>query len=225
MRLWKIIMSFNLIDINNWARKDYYIHYMHELRCTYSLTANINITGVRTAVKSMNKKIYPAQIYMLTTIVNRYQEFRMNIDTDGNLGYWDELNPSYTIFNKDKETFSSIWTMYSTSFMQFYESCISDIAYYSSATNLIPKPNEPLNTFNISCLPWVSFTGFNLNVYTDGCYLPPIFTIGKFIEQDEEVLMPLAIQVHHSVCDGFHVGRFINALQEWADNYDEWLYR
>lgn len=216
-------MSFNLIDINNWVRKEYYNHYMHKVCCTYSVTSNIDITGVRTALKSMNKKIYPAQIYMLTTVVNRYQEFRMNIDSNGNLGFWDELNPSYTIFNKEKELFSSIWTIHSDSFIQFYENCISDIDCYSSAENLMPKPDHPLNTFNISCLPWTSFTGFNLNVYTDGSYLPPIFTIGKFIEQDNKVLMPLSVQVHHSVCDGFHVGRFTNALQELANNYNDWL--
>ncbi|MDW2797671.1 CatA-like O-acetyltransferase [Clostridium boliviensis] len=145
----------------------------------------------------------------------------MSINADGNLGFWDEINPSYTIFNKEKEMFSSIWTMYSTSFIQFYENCISDTARYSNAVNLTPKPNEPLNTFNISCLPWVSFTGFNLNVFTDGCYLPPIFTIGKFIEQDKKVLMPLSVQVHHSVCDGYHVGRFVNALQDFADSYND----
>ena len=218
-------MSFNLIDINNWARKEYYNHYMHKVCCTYSVACNIDITGVRTALKSMNKKIYPAQIYMLTTVVNQYQEFRMNIDTDGNLGYWDELNPSYTIFNKEKELFSSIWTIHSHSFIQFYKNCISDIDCYSSAENLMPKPDQPLNTFNISSLPWTSFTGFNLNLYTDGSYLPPIFTIGKFIEQDNKVLMPLSVQVHHSVCDGFHVGRFANALQELANNYNDWLYK
>lgn len=149
----------------------------------------------------------------------------MNINTDGKLGFWDELNPCYTIFNKEKEVFSSIWTTYSSSFIKFYENCISDIACYSNTTNLMPKPDEPLNSFNISCLPWTSFTGFNLNVYTDGCYLPPIFTIGRFIEQDKKILMPLSIQVHHSVCDGFHVGRFINSLQDLADTYNDWLYQ
>lgn len=218
-------MGFNLIDIDNWARKDYYNHYINNVRCTYSLTANIDITAVLTALKNLNKKIYPTQIYMLASIVNRYQEFRMNIDKNGNLGFWDILNPSYTIFNKEKETFSSIWTMYNTSFIKFYEDCISDIVQYSNSTNIAPKPNEPENTFNISSLPWTSFTGFNINVFSDGCYLPPIFTMGKFIEQDNKILMPLAIQVHHSVCDGFHVGRFINALQEFADDYNDWLYK
>lgn len=31
--------------------------------------------------------------------------------------------------------------------------------------------------------------------------------MGKYYTQGDKVLMPLAIQVHHAVCDGFHVGR------------------
>ncbi|MCD7935453.1 MAG: type A chloramphenicol O-acetyltransferase, partial [Tannerellaceae bacterium] len=217
-------MSFNLINIEEWDRRDYYRHYMQEVCCTYSLTTNIEITGLRAAVKQMGIKIYPVQIYMIATIVNRYKEFRMNTNPDGELGYWDELNPSYTIFNKSSETFSSIWTLYNRMFPLFYSECLKDMDTYSQATCLQPKPNEPVNSFNLSCLPWVNFTGFNINVFTDGCYLPPIFTLGKFVEQDDKVFMPLSIQVHHAVCDGFHVGRFINSLQELSSDYNLWLY-
>lgn len=45
-------------------------------------------------------------------------------------------------------------------------------------------------------------------------YLLPIFTIGKYFEQNGIIRLPIAIQVHHAVCDGFHVGRFIEELQE-----------
>lgn len=172
----------------------------------------------------MNKKIYPVQIYMIASIVNQYKEFRMDINSYGELGYWDEVNPSYTVFNKDNETFSSIWTDYSRVFSQFYDSCIADMDNYSQSTFLKPKQNEPLNSFTISSLPWVNFTGFNVNVFNEGRYLPPIFTIGKFIETEDSVLMPLSIQVHHAVCDGFHVGRFVQSLQDLSFNHKDWLF-
>ncbi|MCD7900621.1 MAG: chloramphenicol acetyltransferase [Bacteroides sp.] len=147
----------------------------------------------------------------------------MDTNTDGKLGYWEEVNPSYTVFNKNSETFSSIWTNYNRIFSQFYDSCTNDINGYSKSTSLKPKPNEPSNSFTISSLPWVNFTGFNINVFNEGSYLPPIFTIGKFIEIDNKILMPLSIQVHHAVCDGFHMGRFIQSLQDISTNYKEWL--
>jgi len=216
-------MKFNQIDIEKWDRKEYYIHYMNQLPCTYSITTNIDITNMLSAIKKAGKKIYPVQIYIIASIVNQYKEFRMNINPHGDLGYWDEVNPSYTIFNKSSETFSSIWTTYNRDFNLFYNSCIKDIDKYSESISLMPKPDEPINTFTISSLPWVNFTGFNINVFNEGNYLPPIFTMGKFVETNNTVLMPVSIQVHHAVCDGFHVGRFINSLQELVSNFEEWL--
>ena len=56
--------------------------------------------------------------------------------------------------------------------------------------------------------------GFNLNLPTVTNYLLPIFSTGKHFEQNGKVWLPMAIQVHHAVCDGFHVGRFTQELQE-----------
>lgn len=86
-----------------------------------------------------------------------------------------------------------------------------------------PKLNEPTNTFPISSIPWVSSTGFNLNIYNDGTYLVPIFTIGKYFKQDNKILIPMSIQVHHAVCDGCYTSRFINEVQELALNCQTWL--
>ena len=73
-----------------------------------------------------------------------------------------------------------------------------------------------LGFYNIMfpCCPWESFDGFNLNLQKGYDYLLPIFTIGRFYEENGRYFIPLAIQVHHAVCDGFHVCRFISELKE-----------
>ena len=76
------------------------------------------------------------------------------------------------------------------------------------------KPGTPANTFPVSMIPWTSFDGFNLNLQKGYDYLLPIFTLGKFEEEDGICRIPLAVQVHHAVCDGFHLSRFLNELQE-----------
>ncbi|MGG5840219.1 CatA-like O-acetyltransferase, partial [Huaxiibacter chinensis] len=48
-------------------------------------------------------------------------------------------------------------------------------------------------------------------------FFAPMFTFGKYVKRDEKVLLPLAVQVHHSVCDGFHLARLFNELQELCD--------
>ena len=55
----------------HWPRQQHFRHYMDNVRCTYSLTVQVDITGLRGALKANGIKAYPAQIYMLASVVNR----------------------------------------------------------------------------------------------------------------------------------------------------------
>ncbi len=73
--------------------------------------------------------------------------------------------------------------------------------------------------FLVSANPWVSFTSFDLIVANMDNFLVTRFTLGKYYTQGDKVLMPLAIQVHHKVGEGKHVGRIINELQQYCDEW------
>ncbi|MPM93350.1 Chloramphenicol acetyltransferase [bioreactor metagenome] len=90
-------MNFNLIDIEHWNRKPYFEHYLNAVRCTYSMTANIEISKLLHEIKLKKLKLYPTLIYILATVVNHHKEFRTCFDESGHLGYWDSMSPSYTI--------------------------------------------------------------------------------------------------------------------------------
>lgn len=153
-------------------------------------------------------------LYYLTTIVNRHVEFRIAFNKDNELGAYDEMLPCYTIFHKDTETFSNLWTVYCKDYEEFYKMYENDLRQYGNQKGMFGKPDVPDNCFTVSMIPWVSFEGFNLNLQKGYDYLLPIFTMGKYYEENGRILLPLAIQVHHAVCDGFHLCRFINELQE-----------
>lgn len=199
-------MKFSLIDVENWDRKDYYNHFLNDARCNYSQTINLDITNLN------GSKLYPVMLYLLTDTVNEFVEFRTFLSTDG-VGVYDCMNPSYTIFNKEAKTFADIWTEFNAEYNKFLLSYEQDKAQYSNAKTIFPKANRPENSFDVSMLPWFTFTSFNINVFNDGKYLLPIFTIGKSFEKENKTFLPLALQVHHAVCDGYHVAMFIDSLQ------------
>ena len=89
-----------------------------------------------------------------------------------------------------------------------------DIDAFGERMGMSAKPNPPENTFPVSMIPWTSFEGFNLNLKKGYDYLLPIFTFGKYYEEGGKYYIPLSIQVHHAVCDGFHVCRFLDELQD-----------
>ena len=203
-------MKFELIDMENWPRKEYFDQYFKNVPCTYSMVVKLDITNVR----KKGLRMYPAMMYYLTTVINRHVEFRMDIDKEGNVGYYDKSLPRYTVFHKDTETFSTLWTEFDENLEKFTDAYIKDLAEFGDNHRLEGKPHTPRNYFSVSMVPWTTFEGLNINIQNGYDYLKPVFTLGKFYEENGKILMPIAIQVHHAVCDGFHTTRFLKELQE-----------
>ena len=205
-------MAFNLIDIDSWERKEFYEHFINEVVCSYSVTTNIDITPLK------GERLYPAMIWLLTKTVNEMPEFRTSLTKEG-LGIYDSMHPMYTVFNKENKNFSGIWSYFCEDYAEFLKAYEADEREYSKSTRYAPKAGTPENSFNISMAPWLTFTAFNINVYDEGKFLLPIFTLGRYFEQDGKRLLPLAIQAHHAVCDGYHVGLFVEKLQKHIENF------
>lgn len=175
------------------------------------MTTNLDITNIR----KKGLKLYPAMLYFLTKAVNSYEQFRMSLN-GSDLILYSNMEPCYTVFHKETETFSNIWTEYSEDYDTFCRNYNDDILKYGNIESFYAKPDTPENSFTVSMIPWTTFTGFNLNI-SDFEYLLPIFTIGKYFVENRKTYLPLAVQVHHAVCDGFHICRFINNLQSQID--------
>lgn len=213
---------FRPIELASWPRREHYLHYTQQARCTYSVVVSLDVTRFVKARREWDIPTYPAQIHALTQVVNELPSFRMDI-RDGEVGVWDALHPSYTIFHPRTETFSSLWTEGQPDFPAFLSAYRSDMDRYGGDRAFSPKPGAPDNLFDISSVPWFSFTGFNLNLYTEGLYLRPIFTIGRYQEQGGSTMMPLAIQIHHAACDGYHIGVFVQRLQDRFNAPETWM--
>ncbi|WP_410979717.1 type A chloramphenicol O-acetyltransferase [Bacillus cereus] len=215
-------MKFHVIDREDWNREQYFEYYL-KLKCTFSMTVNVDITMLLGEVYQKGIKFYPVFIYLISRVVNNYKKFRTCFNDEGVLGYWEEMIPSYTIFHKDDKSFSSIWTDYSSDFRTFYNNYEDDMRCYANVHGLFTKENIPPNVFPISSIPWTSFTGFNLNINNDENFLLPIITCGKYFNEANKVMLPVSLQVHHSVCDGYDASQFIEDLQQLSNTCNEWL--
>ena len=207
-------MNFTAIDRANWVREEYFEHYTSRVPCTYSMTVHLDITNLLRQSREREKKLYPLLIYGISRAVNAHREFKMAIRS-GVLGFYDTVHPNYTVFHREEETFSTLWTEYGGNLIDFYQRYLRDVKEYGHLLRLEPKgPREDI--FFVSCLPWTSFTGFELQIKNGFGDLRPVFTLGKFFEAEGKTMLPLAVQVHHGVCDGFHLCRLVNELQSWV---------
>lgn len=214
-------MEYKKFDINSWNRKEHFEHYRN-LQCLFTLTSEIEISIFLEYLKNNKYKFYSSIIYLISKLVNSTLEFKMSIKNN-EIIIWDTLHPSYTIFNQKEEIFSAIWTQYNNDKGIFFKEFEKDNNNYKNFKSLFPKSKMPENHFNISCIPWINYSGFSLHLPELKDYFQPIITIGKYNKKESNTILPLTIQVHHSVCDGFHIAKFINRLQEWCNAPEKYL--
>lgn len=179
-------MQFAKIDINNWTRKEYFDHYFGNTPCTYSMTVKLDISKL----KKDGKKLYPTLLYGVTTIINRHEEFRIALDENGQVGVFSEMLPCYTVFHKETETFSSIWTEFTADYTEFLQNYQKDIDAFGERTGMSAKPNPPENTFPVSMIPWTSFEGFNLNLKKDMTIYCRYLRLGSIMRMAENTIFP-----------------------------------
>ncbi|WP_188593043.1 type A chloramphenicol O-acetyltransferase [Paenibacillus silvae] len=208
-------MKFNRIDFDVWNRTEVFNHYMNQ-NTSFSLTQEIDVSVLYRFIKQHKYRFTPALIFLITTVVNSHPAFRTSYNCEGELGYWDRLDPLYTIFDRRSESFSAVWTSVTNDFETFHTAYTADVEKYNGSGSLFPKTPVPENTFSFSVIPWTSFTSFNLNINNNSRYLLPIITAGRLIHKGNLIYLPISLQLHHAVCDGYHAGLFMNSVQELA---------
>jgi len=186
------------------------------------MTVEIDVTELVAGLRGSGWKSYIAQIWAISSVVNRHAEFRMTLIGEKAPAIWDIVHPAFTVFNPERETFANVWSPFHADFATFHHDAAVVLAEHRTATSFQPQSDMPANTFDISSLPWASFTGFSLHLREGWKHLLPIFTIGQYRQVQGRTIMPLAVQIHHAAADGFHTARLVHELQELLSN-PTWL--
>lgn len=209
-------MNYTIVNLNEWSRGSLFKFYIDKMRIIMSLTADVNVTNLRAYSKKNNLHFYPLMLWVVSKIINSHDEFKYSWDDVGNLIKWDFVSPSYTDFHADDENFVKMVTEYSADLFEFCSRVDKDRQLHKNERAILV--NQPPNFFDVSCLPWIKYSHFDIHVFDEGKFLAPVVTWGKFEEKDGKLIMPLTMNIHHAVADGFHLSRFFNEVRELVDS-------
>ncbi len=208
-------MNYTVIDLNKWERGELFQLYISSMRIVMSLTADIDVTPLLAFSKKNGLKFYPVMLWVVSRVINAHEEFKYGWDSAGRLIRWDFVSPSHTDFHREDERFTKYVTEYCGSLTEFYARVASDREKYKDVRGM--AQGQPSNFFDVSCLPWVKYRNFDLHVFDEGKFLAPVVTWGRHETQGERSVLPLTMNIHHAVADGFHLSRFFLEVQEQID--------
>lgn len=210
--------AYRKIDMETWPRREHFAYYRTEVRCGYSLTQRMDVTGMLAYAHRTGRRFYGCFLYAVSRTVNSMDAMKMMIPPEGGAGIWEMVNPSFTIFHEDDHTFSDVWMEDQENFEDFYREFVRVTETYGRNHGIKARPDQPANFFCASSAPWIDFDGYA--TWLAGGEEPslfPIVTSGRYEKENGKVTMPVNLSISHAAADGWHAGEFFRILKE---NFD-----
>jgi chloramphenicol O-acetyltransferase type A len=208
----QIEMKTKTIDLSTWARRSQFEHFNQYESPHFNVVADVDIGGLLRCCKSLNLSSYAAVIYLVSKVSNSIEEFRYRIRGD-QVVLHDVVNPSFTVMAHD-ETFSYCSAPYHEQPSTFF-ALANERMERAKQKPTLDDGNDGDHYLYMSCLPWVKFTSVSHAMRINPTDSIPRYSWGKYSKEGDTVMMPLAVQVHHALADGLHVGQFFQRVEAY----------
>ena len=198
------------IDIKNWNRKEHYEFFSTFEEPFFGITTPIDCTIAFEKSKELNIPFFIYYLHKTLIAINQIENFRYRIE-NGNVFLYDEIDSSATIMRADK-TFGFSFMKFNPDLTEFNKIAFAEIERIQSTSGLFTR-EFPENLIHFSAIPWINFTSLTHSrsfTLPDSC---PKISFGKMITENGKKTMSLAVLAHHGLVDGYHMGMFVEALQ------------
>lgn len=203
------------IEIENWNRKTTFEFFRDFENPFFNLTAPLDATNLYQFCKKNKLSFSLVSLFYSIQAANEIREFRLRLDGE-KLVEFDKIHATQTILNDD-ETFSFCYFELKNNVFEFNEVGKKAVKKYKSLKTFDVE-TERLDLVFYSVIPWVSFTSFKNATRLDSSKTVPRIVFGKLFEENGRMKLPHSVEVHHSMMDGIHVGKYFNLFQEKINN-------
>jgi chloramphenicol O-acetyltransferase type A len=196
--------------LDNWKRREHFEFFKSFAQPYWGVTSNINCTQAFAYCKSAKVSFFMYYLFQSLKVVNQLKEFKYRIE-GGEVFEYKKISGSITVLRND-ETFGFAYFDYLEDFVQFSNQTNAKIAAVKVTSGLHIQ-HAVNDIVYYSLLPGINFTSLQhaLNYSNNSI---PLITFGKFHECEGRMNLPISVHVHHALCDGLHMEKFINAFQE-----------
>ena len=212
--------NYKIIDREKYYRKGVYRHFTEDCKCSVSMTARIDVTGLVSYSKRTDTKFYINFLYLLCQVLNSRDDYKMQYfwQTD-ELVCFDKINPAHYIFHEDTETCSPVYTEYFEDYDRFYKEAANDINNAKNSRDYLLDSEGHPNWFDASYVSWISYDSLNVELPDGYLYFLPIVNWGKYREENGRLMMPVTVRLNHAVADGYLVAKIFELLEKEIDAF------
>ena len=204
------------LDITGWNRKDHFKFFRSYDNPFFNICSELNVQKLYDFTKNNNLSFFVCLLFFSLKAANKIEEFRYRILNDEVVIY-DRVNAGSTVLNDD-DTFSFSYFDYNSDLKIFHTEVAELFKKFVNDTSDLDSRDSDLNMIHYSIIPWISFSSIShpRKLNTDDSI--PKIVFGKYHNKDGKLMMPISVEVHHSLMDGLHVGNYLKLLQKLFNN-------
>ena len=214
-----ILPKKQIIDFETWERRDNYNFFRDFLNPCISITSEVACTGAWKKAKENGESFFIHYLYAILRAVNEIKELRFRVDDNGRIFYFDTVDVVCPIRMQLNGKFYTLRIPWREDFGTFYREARHLI-------DTIPKDGNPYATTNtstedkrynvilVSATPDLYFTSMTHTQERQSGSSYPLLNVGKAVTREGQLVMPIAICVHHGFVDGAHLSEFFRKVED-----------
>lgn len=198
------------IDISSWNRKEHFEFFNTFEEPFFGITTQIDMTIALEKAKKLQIPFFVYYLHKTIAAINQVENFRYRIE-ENEVVLYDEIDASATIMREDK-TFGFSFMKFHSDIQDFAKIAQTEIERIQTTQGLFTR-EFPENIIHFSAVPWINFTGLTHSrkfTLKDSC---PKVSYGKLMTDNGKQTMAMTVLAHHGLVDGYHMGLFVDALQ------------
>ncbi len=205
-----------IINIESWNRKEHFEFFSRMASPYFGITTEVDCTIAYDNAKENGNSFFAHYLHKSMIAVNSVEELRLRI-VDNKVALFEKINVGATVGRADG-TFGFIFVNFSDDFETFNKELQNEIQTVLNSTGLRLNDDDiKKDLIRHSTIPWTSFTGLLHPTNFDRTESVPKITFGKFSIREGKKYLPVSIEAHHGLVDGFHLAKYLSEFQRQLD--------
>jgi len=198
------------LDLTTWKRRDHFNFFKTFQQPLWGITTTINCTQAYAYCKAANVSFFMYYLYQSLRVANSIREFKYRIEGQDVYEY-QSISGSITVLRND-ETFGFAYFDDNEDFSIFSKETKSNLTATKVTSGLYANADIN-NVIYYSVLPGINFTSMQHAQHFSAQNSVPMIVFGQYHHLNGQMLLPISIHVHHALCDGVHVEKYLQLFQ------------
>lgn len=206
------------LPIAGFEREQHFRHFTRnlDLHPVGSITVRLNCTDLYADAKKQGHRFFLRYIHAALRVLNDIPNFKYRLsdrDVENEYMAFDTIHCSAVVARPD-HSFGFAFFDYIEDYETFEAQASASMEAVRQDKNLVSQPRKDL--IYVTVVRDIDFTSLH---FTPSPALDiPHLGFGKVVEKDGQLEMAMAIQYLHAFQDGYHIGQFVNRMQDLIKN-------